>query len=67
MRGEDLDKASAQAARQVKERAFREAVHRQWRAGLTDNRIALVLEVRRERVKKVREALGLLPNKGGER
>ena len=65
MRGEDLDKASAQAVRRANEEAFRKAVLRQWKAGLSDDRIAKVLEVRRERVKAVREQLGLERNPGG--
>ena len=44
---------------------LREAVRRQHHAGLSDWRIATVLHVDCKTVKRVREALGLAPNKAG--
>ena len=47
------------------EEQLRAAVRRQYAAGLSDSRIARVLGVGWETVKRVRKALGLPANKGG--
>ncbi len=59
-----------QVVRAMKERnaeLLRQAVHRQWRLGLTDTEIGRALNIGRRTVAAIREGLGLPPNKQGDR
>ena len=66
MRGRKQHTASTGAIAQQNAKVFREAVRRQWKAGLTDYRIGLQLGVRAQRVKAAREELGLKANPKSE-
>lgn len=55
----DRDQASAAEVEERNAQARREAVARQWKAGLTDTRIAQVLGLSKATVTAIRESLGL--------
>jgi DNA-binding NarL/FixJ family response regulator len=66
MRGRKQHTASTDAIAEHNAKVFRDGVHRLWRAGLTDYRIAHQLNVRTENVKAAREELGLPANARSE-